>query len=81
MLKLTFAKVTDDVSFPVKSMKSVNNLLKTQVRRRTLGAIGVRSIGMQFFSTQTGEKDQTETRDINIEEIKSERQMSSAMRM
>merc|ERR1719464_456348 len=36
---------------------------------------------MQFFSTQTGEKNQTETRNINIEEIKSERQMSSAMRM
>ena len=48
---------------------------------RTLRVNGMKIIGMKLFSTQTGDRNRTDTRNINIEEIKTERQMSSAMRM
>jgi len=49
--------------------------------RRALGTKCMQIFGMQFFSTKAGDRNRTETRNINIEEIKTERQMSSAMRM
>ena len=48
---------------------------------RTLRVNGMKIIGMKLFSTQAGDRNRTDTRNINIEEIKTERQMSSAMRM
>ena len=81
MLKFTLAKATGDVS-NFEDWNEISLLFNPQVLiRRASGLNGLNIIGMQFFSTKAGGRNRTDTRNINIEDIKNERQMSSAMRM
>jgi len=51
------------------------------IARRTLVFKKTNVIGVKSLSTTSGERSQADARNINIQEIKTERQMSAAMRM